>query len=266
MPQRGFCIAPPRWLKEKTFSISSKNFSHGKDDGLTGCSTTVVRLRGFGAERTAGKTVLIGKQTRHLQYLASHQNPTVQETSSFCLILPLFVATESVLSRYLAIIGMSVLPDCAPPKAGLVPGGRTACYTNGVPPHLPFGLSPVSLCLALCCGLGGLRSAGNTHSLCFPRLELSCFPFFLLFFFLASCSTASGCGGSSEGSPRKDMSLYCGRGGSAPGRVEPPVFGHGCWVKLHPNTGVGPGEANSTGAPQARSLAALEALPRQVKK
>lgn len=77
VPQLGFHVASPRWLKEKTFSTSLRNFSHGKDDGLTGCSTTVVRLRGSGSERKTGKTILIGNQKRHLRYLASHHNPTI---------------------------------------------------------------------------------------------------------------------------------------------------------------------------------------------
>lgn len=55
VPQLGFPIVSPRLLKEKTFSTSLKNFSHGKDDGLIGCSTTVVRR--FEAERTTGKTM-----------------------------------------------------------------------------------------------------------------------------------------------------------------------------------------------------------------
>lgn len=54
-----------RLLKEKTFSTSLKNFSHGKDDGLTGCSTTVVRGRSSEAERTTGDTIFIDKQKRH---------------------------------------------------------------------------------------------------------------------------------------------------------------------------------------------------------
>lgn len=66
-----------RWLKEKISSTSLKNFSLGKGDGLTGCSTTVVRLKGLGSERTTGKTMFTGKQNRHLQFLASHQNPAV---------------------------------------------------------------------------------------------------------------------------------------------------------------------------------------------
>lgn len=104
-----------------------KNFSPGKDDGLTGCSTTVVRLRGFGSDRTAGKTILTDKQKRHLRYLASPQNPTVQEAALFCLTLPLFVAAESVLNRYIAFIGVSVPMDSAFLKAGLVSRGRMAC-------------------------------------------------------------------------------------------------------------------------------------------
>lgn len=135
-----------RWLKEKTFSTSLKNFSHGKDDGLTGCSTTVVRLRGSGSERTTGKTTFIGKPKRHLQYLASHQNPTVQETSSFCLILPLFVATKTC-SEQVHCIYRDFRTDrlCIPVEAGLVSRERMACPSAVCRCAFPLALPRLTL-------------------------------------------------------------------------------------------------------------------------
>lgn len=132
VPQLGFPVVSPRLLKEKTFSTSLKNFSHGKDDGLIGCSTTVVRR--FEAERTTGKQC-DRRETFLVLGFSSKSNYSRNCLHLHFVSFPFLVARNVFLTGTLHLYGFHHWCSL---KAGLISRRRIACWKNIVPLFIPL--------------------------------------------------------------------------------------------------------------------------------